>query len=141
VVIPVMMATALAVALVLAVALTARRGVRLAPTWGCGGELSAATEYTATAFSKPLMMIFRAVYRPTREVESLAGVSQYFPREVRYRAAIEPTFERYVYTPLVRVVINTAKAMRYLQAGSLHTYLAYVIALVLILVLSVWWRQ
>jgi hydrogenase-4 component B len=141
VVIPVMMATALAVALVLAVALTARRGVRLAPTWGCGGELSAATEYTATAFSKPLMMIFRAVYRPTREVESLAGVSQYFPREVRYRAAIEPTFERYVYTPLVRVVISTAKAMRYLQAGSLHTYLAYVIALVLILVLSVWWRQ
>jgi hypothetical protein len=46
-----------------------------------------------------------------------------------------------VETRLVRVVINTAKAMRYLQAGSLHTYLAYVIALVLILVLSVWWRQ
>jgi hydrogenase-4 component B len=141
VVIPVMMATALAAALMLAVALTARRPVRLAPTWGCGGELSAATEYTATAFSKPLMMIFRAVYRPTRQVESLAGASPYFPRGVRYRAAIEPTFERYVYTPLVRVVISTAKAMRYLQAGSLHTYLAYVIALVLILVLSVWWRQ
>src|SRR5207244_2861937 len=44
---------------------------RRVPTWGCGGELTARTEYTATAFSKPLMMIFRAVYRPTREVETL----------------------------------------------------------------------
>jgi len=25
----------------------------LIPTWGCGGELTARTEYTATAFSKP----------------------------------------------------------------------------------------
>ncbi len=56
------------------------------PTWGCGGVLGPRTEYTATAFSKPLMMIFRAVYRPTREVEALADVSPYFPREVRYRS-------------------------------------------------------
>ncbi len=49
------------------------------------GALTPQTEYTATAFSKPLMMIFRAVYRPTREVEALAKVSPYFPQEVRYR--------------------------------------------------------
>src|SRR5438046_6506779 len=79
---------------------------RYEPTWGCGGELSARTEYTATAFSKPLMMIFRAIYRPTREVESLAGISPYFPREVRYRAEIEPTLERFVYGPLVRPVVR-----------------------------------
>ena len=47
------------------------------------------------------MMIFRAVYRPTREVEALAEVSPYFPQEVRYHAEIEPTFERYVYGPLL----------------------------------------
>ena len=61
------------------VARSARSAIRRVPTWGCGGELSARTEYTATAFSKPLMMIFRAVYRPTRQVESLAEVSPYFP--------------------------------------------------------------
>ena len=94
------------------------------------GELTAQTEYTATAFSKPLMMIFRAVYRPTRQVESLADVSPYFPHEVRYRAEIEPTFERYVYGPLLRAVLRMANGMKVLQAGSLHAYLAYVIALV-----------
>jgi hydrogenase-4 component B len=108
---------------------------RRQPTWGCGGELTAHTEYTATAFSKPLLMIFRAVYRPTREVEALAEVSPYFPREVRYRAAIEPTFERYVYGPLARGVIRIARGMKILQAGTLHTYLAYVLVLAVLLLM------
>jgi hydrogenase-4 component B len=117
-----------------------RRAVRREPTWGCGGELTASTEYTATAFSKPIMMIFRAVYRPTRRVEALSGASPYFPQEVRYRAHIEPTFERYVYEPIVRGVLKIANGMKVLQAGSLHAYLGYVIALVVYLVLMVWWR-
>ena len=116
----------------------ARVAVRRVPTWGCGGELSARTEYTATAFSKPLMMIFRAVYRPTREVEALADVSPYFPQEVRYHAEIEPTFERCVYGPLVRAVLRVADGMKVLQAGSLHAYLAYIfITLILLLIFAV----
>lgn len=124
--------------LILAVWMTARRGlvVRPAPTWACGGELSARTEYTATAFSKPLMMIFKAIYRPRRQVEALTEGSEYFPQEVRYRAEVEPTFERYIYLPLARGVLRGAAAMRVLQAGSLHTYLAYV--LVLAVVLLIW---
>jgi hydrogenase-4 component B len=115
--------------------------LRRVPTWGCGGTLSAMTEYTATAFSKPLMMVFRAIYRPTREVEALAKVSPYFPQEVRYHVEIEPTFERYVYGPLMQTVLRLADRMKILQAGSLHAYLGYVIALVLTLVLLVWWRS
>ncbi len=121
-------------------AMRARLPVRRAPTWGCGGELTARTEYTATAFSKPLMMIFRGIYRPTRQVEALAEVSPYFPKEVRYRSEIEPTFERFVYRPLMRGVFRIAEAMKMLQAGSLHAYLSYVIVLVVSLVLLVWWR-
>jgi hydrogenase-4 component B len=115
--------------------------IRRAPTWGCGGLLGPRTEYTATAFSKPLMMIFRAVYRPTREVEALAKVSQYFPQEVRYHIEIEPTFERYVYGPLTEAVLRVARRLKILQAGSLHAYLGYVIVLVLSLVLMVWWTR
>jgi hydrogenase-4 component B len=139
-VVPLVFAAVLVCGIALAVARRAAWAVRRVPTWGCGGELSAQTEYTATAFSKPLMMIFRAVYRPTRQVESLSGVSPYFPQEVRYHAHIEPTFERYIYGPLLRVILRLAGGMRVLQAGSLHTYLAYVTALVVWLVLRVWWR-
>jgi hydrogenase-4 component B len=113
--------------------LVAGYAVRRAPTWGCGGELSARTEYTATAFSKPLMMIFRAVYRPTRAVETVGGA--HFPREVKYRAEIEPTFERFLYGPLTRGVLGAAERMRVIQAGSLHAYLAYVLLLGILLLL------
>jgi hydrogenase-4 component B len=132
------LAVVLAAGLAGALSLAVPHAVRRAPTWGCGGELSARTEYTATAFSKPLMMIFRAIYRPTREVQTVGEV--YFPREVRYRAEIEPTFERFVYGPLTRGVLAAAERMKVIQAGSLHAYLAYVIALVLSLVLLLWWR-
>jgi hydrogenase-4 component B len=141
-VIPVAFALALMAGIALAGLLAVRSGVavRRVPTWGCGGELSAQTEYTATAFSKPLMMIFGAVYRPTRRVESLSAVSPYFPHEVRYHAEIEPTFERFVYHPLLRAVLRVANGLKVVQAGSLHAYLAYVIALVVWLMLVVWWR-
>ena len=129
----------LALALASAASLGPRYAVRRAPTWGCGGELSARTQYTATAFSKPLMMIFSAIYRPTREV-SRVGVAPYFPSEVTYRAEIEPTFERFVYRPLTRGVLAAAERMKVIQAGSLHAYLAYVIALVVSLVVLLWWR-
>jgi hydrogenase-4 component B len=139
-VVPLTFAVVLLCGIALAAAWRTASAARRVPTWGCGGELSAQTEYTATAFSKPLMMIFRAVYRPTRNVESLSGVSPYFPHEVRYRAQIEPTFERYIYGPLLHVILRVAGGMRVLQAGSLHAYLAYVTALVVWLVLRVWWR-
>jgi hydrogenase-4 component B len=74
------------------------------------------------------MMIFRSIYRPTRQVEALAEVSTYFPSEVRHRSQIEPTFERYVYGPLLRTVLRVADGMKVLQAGSLHASLAYVLA-------------
>jgi len=124
-------------ALLVAALLTGRRHsvARRVPTWACGGILTAQTEYTATAFSKPLLMIFRAVYRPRRQVDALAEVSPYFPQEVHYRAEIEPTFERYIYAPLVRLVLRSASGMRVLQAGSLHTYLAYVLVLAVILLI------
>jgi len=134
-------AAALAVPLALAALLASRAAfaVRRAPTWGCGGALGAETEYTATAFSKPLMMIFAAIYRPTREVSRLE-TTPYFAREVRYRSEMEPTFERFVYRPLTRGVLALAGRMRVIQAGSLHAYLGYVMALVLFLVVLLWWR-
>ena len=81
------------------------------------------------------MMIFRAVYRPTRQVEALAEVSPYFPQRgslpLRHRADIE----RYLYGPLLRAVLRVANGMKVLQAGSLHAYLAYVLVLGVLLLL------
>jgi hydrogenase-4 component B len=134
---PLLLAPAALVALGIAVALglVSARAARPAPTWGCGGELTAGTEYTATAFAKPLVMVFRGIYRPTREVSTIE-MAPYFASEVRYRSEIPAPFERYVYAPVARAVLVAAGSLRVIQAGSLHAYLAYVLVLGVILL---WW--
>ena len=79
--------------------------------------------------------LFPTVYRPTREVEARAEPSPYYPYEVRYRSAIEPTFERYVYGPVLRAVLRIVNGMKALQAGSLHAHLAYVLVLGVLLLI------
>jgi hydrogenase-4 component B len=134
---PLRLAPAIVLALGLAAAfgLVAARARRLTPAWGCGGELSAETEYTATAFAKPLVMVFRDIYRPTREVSRME-TTPYFASEVRYRSEIGAPFERHVYGPATRAVLAAAGRLRVIQAGSLHAYLGYVLVLGVMLL---WW--
>ena len=135
-VVPAMFGLALLGGLIVSTALTARRGlaVRQASTWGCGGELTPRSEH-GNGILETAADDLGAVYRPTRQVDAVAEVSPYFVHEVRYRAEIEPTFERYLYGPLLRGVVRMASGMKVLQAGSLHVHLAYVLMLAVILLM------
>jgi hydrogenase-4 component B len=125
---------------VLLVSIGARRFARRrGPTWDCGlPGLSEENEYTATAFSKPLRMIFSALYQPRREIQAVFDVSPYFPTEIRFESEIEPTFEKRLYLPLKDLVLWFSIRMRAIQAGSIHAYLAYIfVTLVLLLLFGV----
>ena len=115
-----------------------RRTVR-GPAWDCGlPGLTADNEYTATAFSKPLRMIFSALYRPRREIQAEYEVSPYYPSAIRFESEIAPPFETRIYEPLRGRILAAANRMRAIQAGSIHAYLAYIfIALVLLLLFGV----
>jgi hydrogenase-4 component B len=112
---------------------------RHGPTWDCGlPGLSAENEYTATAFSKPLRMIFSVLYQPRREIQAVFDVSPYFPKAIRFESEIEPTFEKRLYVPLKDLLLWFATRMRAIQAGSIHAYLAYIfVTLVLLLLFGV----
>jgi hydrogenase-4 component B len=116
-----------------------RFGRRRAPVWDCGlPGLTQENEYTATAFSKPLRMIFSALYQPRREIQTVFDVSPYFPKEIRFESEIEPTFEKRIYDPLQGLILWSSLRMRAIQAGSIHAYLAYIfITLVLLLLFGV----
>jgi hydrogenase-4 component B len=109
------------------------------PTWDCGQPgLTADNEYTATAFSKPLRMIFAALFRPRREIEAEYEVSPYYPTSIRFESEIQPAFEIHFYHPLRDAILWVASRMRRLQHGSIHLYLAYVfITLILLLLFGV----
>jgi hydrogenase-4 component B len=112
---------------------------RRGPAWDCGlPGLSEENEYTATAFSKALRMIFSVLYQPRREIQAVFDVSPYYPKEIRFESEIEPTFEKRLYVPLKDLMMRFSIKMRAIQAGSIHVYLAYIfITLVLLLLFGV----
>jgi hydrogenase-4 component B len=115
-----------------------RRSVR-GPVWDCGlPGLTADNEYTATAFSKPLRMIFSALYRPRREIQAEYEVSPHYPSAIRFESEIERTFEKRLYGPLRERIMAAANRMKGIQAGSINLYLAYIfITLILLLLFGV----
>jgi len=105
-------------------------------TWDCGlDRLTPQMEYTGTAYSKPLQMIFRAIYRPRRQVQADFAVSRYFTQSIRFETQIEPTFEKWLYRPVNRAVLRLSRRIRVLQAGSLSAYLFYIFVTLLVLLL------
>jgi hydrogenase-4 component B len=123
----------------LLVSIGGRRFARVqGPTWDCGlPGLSDDNEYTATAFSKALRMIFSALYKPRREIQAVFDVSPYYPKEIHFESEIEPTFEKRLYTPLQDVILWFSTRMRAVQAGSIHAYLAYIFITLIVLLLLV----
>jgi len=124
----------------LLVAIGVRRfGRKRGPVWDCGlPGLSEENEYTATAFSKALRMIFSVLYKPRREIQAVFDVSPYFPKEIRFESQIESTFEKRLYAPLQEFIFRVSSRMRTIQAGSIHAYLAYIfVTLVLLLLFGV----
>jgi hydrogenase-4 component B len=116
-----------------------RRRSVTGPVWDCGlPGLTADNEYTATAFSKPLRMIFSALYRPRREIQAEYEVSPHYPSAIRFESKIELTFEKRLYGPLRERIMAAANRMKGIQAGSINVYLAYIfITLILLLLFGV----
>jgi hydrogenase-4 component B len=124
----------LSVPLALRLVLSRRATVRIGPTWDCGLRgLSPQMQYSATGFSKPIRMIFRALFRPRREVQREYDYSPYFAKTIRFESQVEEVFERRFYRPLHGLMLRGSRRMRALQAGSIQAYLAYVFVTLVIL--------
>jgi hydrogenase-4 component B len=109
---------------------------RVGPTWDCGLKgLTPRMEYTATGFSKPIRMIFKALFRPRREVQREYDYSPYFTTNLRFSAHVEEVFETRIYRPLNRAVLRLSRRMRALQAGSIQAYLIYIFITLLLLLM------
>jgi len=109
---------------------------RRGPTWDCGLQgLTPRMEYTATGFSKPIRMIFKALFRPRREVQREYDFSPYFAKTLRFESHVEEVFQTRIYRPFYGAVWYLSRRMRALQAGSLQAYLIYIFVTLLALLI------
>jgi hydrogenase-4 component B len=123
--------------------LGADRRLRVADTWGCGriGQ-TPRQEYTATAFAEPLRRVFAELYRPSQDLSiDFHPASKYFVQSIEYRSEIHPWFERALYDPLVSAFRAAAVRVRRVQAGSVHLYLVYMAAALLVLLMVARWAR
>ncbi len=121
---------------VLWLALARKTKTRRGPTWACGQRgLTPQMEYTATGFSKPVRMIFKALFRPRRDTQREYDFSPYFATNVRFESHIEEVFVQRLYRPLRISIVRMSRRIRALQAGSIHAYLLYIFITLLLLLI------
>lgn len=114
----------------------ARAQTHVGPTWDCGLQsLTPRMEYTATGFSKPIRMIFKALFRPQRDVQREYDFSPYFTKTLRFESHVEEVFQTKFYRPLHASILHWSRRTRLLQAGNLQAYIIYVFAALLGLLL------
>ena len=108
-----------------------RRRAAPAPTWACGQPVGRELNWTSAGFTKPLRLVLQLALRPEREIEVVTerGVVQ----TVSYSGRVPHLIDERVYGPLARISLSGARRARRLQSGSIGTYAAYLLALVLVL--------
>ena len=112
-----------------------RRATDLA--WGCGGvRTSPRMEYTATSYAEPLVRVFGEALRPSRSLEvSQVGDDRVLESRVAFAQELTDIVEDRWYAPAARWMRIAGDQARRIQNGSIHRYLGFSFAaLVLVLV-------
>jgi hydrogenase-4 component B len=100
---------------------------RLAPTWTCGMTPTARFDYTATAFAKPLRIVFARVYRPRRNVVREAAVNPYVVRHLRYTGEVVDLAETEIYHRIQRWITALSRTIRLRSTGRINGYIGIVL--------------
>lgn len=95
-------------------------------TWGCGyAAPSSRMQYTSSSFAEMLVGMFRWALRPQVHPPGPRGI---FPEPTRFASHVPDTVLDGILLPGGRAVGRGFRWLRFLQAGSLHAYLLYILA-------------
>jgi hypothetical protein len=112
-----------------------RSGATSAVTWDCGYAAPAPTmQYTASSFAQMLVGFFAWVLRPRTDAPSDRAL---FWGHTRFASDVPDIVLDRALRPGFRFGARLMSSFRFLQAGSIHAYLFYIVAFLIVLLL---WR-
>ena len=130
----VLMLALLLIPLIMLYMINGKKNHAIYETWGCGQPVSTSrNEYSARAFSKPVQIWFKNLYRPAREIEATYSSSPFLKESFKFESNVEQIFEKNIYDPLVEGILSRARKVKVIQTGSIHAYLAYIFGTLVIL--------
>jgi hydrogenase-4 component B len=134
-------AALLAVPVLIVVRVAARRhpGLVTPLPWGGGGSRARPRmQYTATSYAEPLVRVFDDVLKPSRDVQvTHLGESRYLIERMQIEQRVTDVFETRLYRPVLNAAERFGRLARHAQNGSIHRYLAYSFAALLIVLVVV----
>jgi hydrogenase-4 component B len=114
-----------------------RSPARAAPTWTCGMSPTTRFDYTATAFAKPLRLVFAALYHPRREVTRETAGTPYVVRRIQYAGEIVDLAETQIYHRVEREISALSQAIRARSTGRIYGYIGFVLGTLFVALLLI----
>lgn len=107
-------------------------------TWDCGTDLTPRMEITATGLVRSLINIFRNVLKPTKEIEIEYSTSnpRYFAQKRTVNLETINVYKQNFYKPLKIVLTSLSEYARKTQSGNVNTYILYIFAVLIILLIT-----
>jgi hydrogenase-4 component B len=95
-------------------------------TWDCGFALpTARMQYTSSSFAEMLVGMFKWALRPSVHVQRPRGL---FPAKGQFTSHVPDTVLDRVLVPASRATARGFRWLRWVQRGSVHAYLVYILA-------------
>jgi hypothetical protein len=109
--------------------------IRRSAPWDCGfGPLSARMQYTGTAFVQPIRRVFGGVWKVQEQIDvTRAAAPATVVTGIRHQLHIGDWSWHKLYEPIGHLVLAGARRIGRLHSGSIHTYLMYSFATLLLL--------
>jgi len=108
-----------------------RRGA----VWAGGIVFTQRMQYSALAYSNPLRLIFNGLFRSRHSFRAVRPAARHLDGRIEYRQEVPEPLERELYGPIERLVDRLMDGVQHIQSGSVNRYVAYIFAIVLIVLL------
>ncbi|HTU02445.1 MAG TPA: proton-conducting transporter membrane subunit, partial [Candidatus Sulfotelmatobacter sp.] len=118
---------------------TRRRSVRRAPAWDGGlHRLLPEMTYTATGFSNPVRVIFRAVFRPRSQPDVHEAQVTHFRTAIRREYDEVHVVSRVLIDPMTKAARWISETLARIHNGRINTYVAYMLLTLAVFILVAW---
>ncbi len=116
-----------------------RKVVHNEPWQGGVRQLPVDAHYTATGFSNPIVVTFRAILRPSQPAEQEKFLASHFHTAVRRDVRESYVMDRLVFYPASKAVVRISGVLARIHHGKINVYIVYAFVTLLVVVsLSLW---
>lgn len=110
---------------------------RTGDAWACGYAWEKGMAPSAGSFTQPLRVMFGPLYRMRKQLDPAVPLNRTLDGITFAATHTEPFWDDKIIQPLVSITKRIARTVQYLQSGDFRLYCLYVIAALVILLLTI----